>query len=414
MDLTYVHDYRFHRTPDGAVWTETAYDHSFWERYLRVFDRVKLISRVKAVAEREETWLRVDGNGVSVAAVPYYLGPLHFLARANQVRECITSALTPGSAVILRIPSQLSNCAAAILQRRGVPYGVEVVGDPHAAMAKKVVKHPLRPLLRWWFTRNQRLQCSAALGASYVSEGLRRAYRPGRGASVLVCSDVRLDEDWFVPVPRTYKDRQPLNLITVGTLSQTYKGTGVLIEAVALCAGCDMDVRLTIVGDGRFRRHFERLADTLGIGERVRFAGAIAWGPPLWSELDAADLFVLPSLVEAMPRALLEAMARGLPCIGSRVGAVAELLDCEDLAPPGRVVHLAAKICRVLRTPERLEAMSARNLTRARECAERLLQPRWEAFHRELANRTSRFYLGPGQRVVSWENFEPGKAGSPQ
>jgi glycosyltransferase involved in cell wall biosynthesis len=122
-----------------------------------------------------------------------------------------------------------------------------------------------------------------------------------------------------------------------------------------------LDLHLTILGDGRHRAELEQLARELGLAARVRFAGVLPGGEPVRAVLDSSDLFVLPSRAEAQGRALLEAMARGLPCISSAVGGVPELLPLEDLVPPGNVGALTAKIGEVLASRERLEQMAARN-----------------------------------------------------
>src|SRR5439155_26719861 len=107
--------------------------------------------------------------------------------------------------------------------------------------------------------------------------------------------------------------------------------------AVAECRQAGLDVTLDIVGDGRFRPELDRLAAELGIREQVCFRGQLPAGEPVRARLDAADLFVLPSRSEGLPRAMVEAMARALPCIGSNVGGILELLAPEDLAPAGDI-----------------------------------------------------------------------------
>jgi hypothetical protein len=126
----------------------------------------------------------------------------------------------------------------------------------------------------------------------------------------------------------------------------------------------------------------------LGIGERVHFRGQLTAGEAVRAELDAADLFCMPSRTEGMPRAMLEAMARALPCIGSTVGGIPELLPPEDLVPPGDVAALAAKIRDSIGDPVRMAAMSARNLERAHRYREEILRERRTECYRALRART--------------------------
>ena len=84
------------------------------------------------------------------------------------------------------------------------------------------------------------------------------------------------------------------------------------------------EIELLLVGDGAERPMLERRASDLGVQQRVRFVGFSDRVPDY---LRAADAFVLPSLAEGMPNALLEAMACGLPCVAScRAAGVPRLL----------------------------------------------------------------------------------------
>jgi len=89
---------------------------------------------------------------------------------------------------------------------------------------------------------------------------------------------------------------------------------------------------------------------------------------------------------------MLEAMARGLPCIGSTIGCMAELLDPEELVPPGEPAALAAKIRAVLSDSQRMASQSQRNLERAQEYHEEILGQRRGAFHRHVRDRTEDWY----------------------
>jgi glycosyltransferase involved in cell wall biosynthesis len=111
-------------------------------------------------------------------------------------------------------------------------------------------------------------------------------------------------------------------------------------------------------------------------------------GEPVRRILDAADLFVLPSRTEGLPRALVEAMARGLPCVGSAVGGIPELLDDSELVPAGDPAFLAAKMHEVLRDPARMETMSRRNLAAALEYCGSAIADRRRSFYRHVREYT--------------------------
>jgi glycosyltransferase involved in cell wall biosynthesis len=200
-------------------------------------------------------------------------------------------------------------------------------------------------------------------------------------------SDIDLFSDAFGA--RRQERRSKFRLVTIAAMDQPYKGIQHLLPAVARCAGMGLDVELSIVGDGRLRPEFERQTASLGLVDRVTFAGRLPAGSTVRAALDGADLFVLPSLTEGLPRAMIEAMARGLPCIGSTVGGIPELLAAENMTPPGDVAGLAAKIAEIAANPARMAKMSAENLAKAMQFADHALRDRRTAFYRRLREATA-------------------------
>lgn len=120
------------------------------------------------------------------------------------------------------------------------------------------------------------------------------------------------------------------------------KGIDVLLRAVAQVEG-PVPLSVVIIGDGSVRRALEGLAAELGLGARVRFAGTVRT-PELY--LRAVDLFAIPSLSEGMPNCLLEALASGLPVIGTRIPGITDVLSEENgvLVTPGSAEELAAAL----------------------------------------------------------------------
>ena len=130
----------------------------------------------------------------------------------------------------------------------------------------------------------------------------------------------------------------------------------------------------------------------LGIDNEVEFLGSVTAGEPVRRELDQADLFILPSRAEGVPRAMLEAMARGLPCIGSSIGGIPELLHEEDLVPADNPAALAKVIGAVFADQTRLGRMSARNLQKAAAYSTALLSRERQKFYRAVKELTRNAY----------------------
>jgi glycosyltransferase involved in cell wall biosynthesis len=366
------------------------YDWS-WKRYLQVFDSVTILARLSHTEDPSAA--PTDGPRVQFLPLPSYVGPGQYLRKVGELRRRIRVACDDRSAVIVRCPGAIGTLVCGELRRRGRPYGAEVVADPADVFAPRAVQHPLRPFFRRWFTGQLRRQCREACAVKYVTErALQRRYPPAPGAFSNHCSDVDLRTPAFVLAPRPVCDeRRPVRLVSVGSLMQLYKAPDVLIDSIATLVTGGLDLTLNLVGDGRYRPELEARVAARGLRERVRFVGELPAGEAVRAELDRADLFVLPSRTEGLPRAMLEAMARALPCIGSTAGGIPELLPPEDLVPAGDAVALARKIRDVTSDAQRMARMSARNLREAEKHRDEILGERRTAFYRSVRERTSRW-----------------------
>ena len=376
---------RLFRTPDGAIWTSSSDPYAFWTRYLQVFNWVRVVCRVIDVPEVGGRWKRVDGPGVSVWAVPTFVGPGQYARKLPAVARVSRAAVRGGGAVILRVPGPVASTLEFFLRRAGVAYALEVVGDPFDALAPGAVDHPLRPLFRRLLARQLRRVCASAVGVAYVTEyALQRRYPPTSARFTTHYSSIDLSEETFALEARPGRAPAPARVVGVGSIERLYKGFDVLIESVASCLCDGLDLRLTLVGDGRQRPRLEALARARGVASRVTFAGELPGADAVRQQLTRADLFVLPSKNDGLPRAMIEAMAVGLPCIGSSVGGIPELLPAEDLVAPGDVAALTCKIREVLGDPRRMARMSERNLRKAREFAEPVLNQRRLDFYGQV------------------------------
>ena len=396
---------RFSLTPDGAVWTSHTFERLFWKRYLEAFDSVAVLARVRPTSRPGDHEKRADGPGIKFISIPYYLGPVQYSLKWLSVRRAVRKAIGPEDVVIMRVPSQVGNDLFPVLQAQQRPFGVEVVGDPWDVFARGVVDHPLRPLLRRYLSCQLKQQCAHACAAAYVTKWmLQKRYPTGANAITVAVSDVELHsatEDGlpgFVPTshsraelsgasclsrPRGTTRRGDYRLVLVGSLEQLYKGVDMALAAVGICARKGLDLHLDVLGDGRFRPKLEALAVSIGVRKRVTFHGSVP-REVLFQFLDKADLFVMPSKTEGLPRAMIEAMAKGLPCIASAVGGIPELLPDEDMVPPGDAEALAVKIQAVLSDPGRRANMSRRNLVTSKEYAPDVLEARRSSFYRHV------------------------------
>lgn len=164
------------------------------------------------------------------------------------------------------------------------------------------------------------------------------------------------------PAPLAHRaGRAPLQLLCVGTLIPR-KGHRFLIEALARLR--DERWHLTVVGsltrDPETSARVRAQIDALGLQDRITLTGELD-DAALEQRYQNADLFVLPSLYEGYGMAFAEALARGLPIVGSGAGAVRETVPPEAglLVEPGSSQALAAALAELLHAPDRLARFAA-------------------------------------------------------
>jgi glycosyltransferase involved in cell wall biosynthesis len=393
MDVAVTTEQRMYRTPDGVVWSPLL--HGFWRRYTHAFSGVHVLARVFDVDRPEDGWGRVEEDAVRVAALPPFDGLMSLAARYRAFRERTDPLASSDAAVLLRLPSVFAGLIGRSLARAGKPFGAEIVGDPGQALGRGSVRHPARVLLRRLAIADQRRLCRQAWATAYVTETtLQRSYPPGVSRFTTHCSDIELGDDDYVAAPRAQHRREQVSLVHVGTFSQPYKGQDLLVRAVDLLRGRGLAPRVTLVGDGRYRSEVEAAVRRRGLDPAVEFTGEIRDRAELRRRLDDADLFVLPSRTEGLPRVLIEAMARALPCIATRVGGIPELLPPEVLCSPDDASSLAAKIAEVMADPERMQSMGAANLAKSRQFHREVLRPRGERFQEHVRDGTAAWLAG--------------------
>jgi glycosyltransferase involved in cell wall biosynthesis len=219
----------------------------------------------------------------------------------------------------------------------GVPYvctyGYSYPAFTRASFGGSVVASVKRTLLR----RSLSLVVSKAELVLITSAAVHDEAR-GLGAHRLRRLPNAVDTEVFAPADSLID----YDVVFVGQLVRR-KGLSTLIPALA-----GLGLHLCVVGEGPERDAISRAAKRQGVS--VTFRGRVA-NTDVASILQRSRIFVLPSFREGLPKALLEAMSCGLPCIVSDIPAFAELAAAEDalmLVPPGDVGALRACLQRLV------------------------------------------------------------------
>jgi len=176
---------------------------------------------------------------------------------------------------------------------------------------------------------------------------------------------------------------------SVGRL-EPIKGHRHLLQAFQALAPRFPNLYLAFAGEGELLPELRSSAQRQGLADRVLFLG---WRDDIPTLLQTFDLFVFPSLNEGMGRALVEAMAVGLPIVASRVGGIPEVLDegkAGLLVEAGRASALAQGIEKLLLDPERRIRFGTMARERARAYSVETMLHKIQALYRQLLREGER------------------------
>jgi glycosyltransferase involved in cell wall biosynthesis len=199
-----------------------------------------------------------------------------------------------------------------------------------------------------------------------VSDDVKRAmlktYSLGPDKVAVICNSVDVRR-YQQPVDRV-RVRRELGLaensrvVAVVATFKEQKGHRYLIEAVPSVISQFPDLHILFIGDGDLREELQAQARAAGVDDHIHFLGFRQDIPDL---LAASDYFVLPSLWEGLPMALVEAMASGLPVLATEVSGSKQVMvhgQTGLLVAPGNVQQLKEAMLRMLSEPDQSKAMA--------------------------------------------------------
>jgi len=383
-------DYIFrHR---GKFYFKSQEWYDFYQRYLRVFEELRIANRVIDEAELKTGRVLMEDPRIEIYPIPIFHGPIEYAKSYFAVGRAVNNAVLGCDAAILRLPSTVAQRISKQVINAGIPYATEIVFD--ARDGANTANNLLEKLLWRIIDRQMRRICAKADGVSCVTEKyLQRRYfskKPYHFESYY--STLNLDRGFFTNA-RPYPDKKALTIahvdLQIGLHSR--KGTDIIIQALGrLKKEKGLIVNIQFAGDD-WDNSTEKIleyAKEQGVEEQVSCVGMLSRSE-LSSFLDHADLFVLPTKAEGLPRVIIEAIAKGLPTITTPASGNPELISADYLVPFHDVMTLAQKIELLVTNREEYERVSKKNYERSLQYEGTKLQSRRDEFYRKLKSLTA-------------------------
>ena len=391
--LLFVHDHRFFRDETGSVFTSGSLPGEIWDRYLEHANSIRVIGRDGGRLPPDADYARGDHPGVTfelIAGAKY----AELVLGSRRLRDRIRSEVDACDVAVLRLPSELGFIAAAECRKARKPYAVEMVGCAWDAMRNH------GSWSAWFYAplflyRTRRALRRAPLVLYVTSKWLQQRYPTGGKA--YAASDVEIapigPPELQLRQARLQRiaNGQPPELGTVASLRIRSKGIQTALAVLEALRSDGLELRYRVLGPGD-PAPWTALAERHGVGDLVSFDGVRPAGEGVRQWLDGIDIHLQPSFQEGLPRATVEAMSRGVACIGSTCGGIPELLPADRLHEPGDVLALSQSIRRLASDPGALAEASRRDL----EFSSVFQPERLAAVRSEFLTELVRFQVPPG------------------
>lgn len=346
--VTVCLEHRFFKY-DNKLYTKLAFPYFYWQDYLNYFDKVTIVARAKKVSKLEEGMQRVDGENVDFITLPYYIGVKEFFKKSPQLSFTLFQAAKNNSHFLLRSGNS-TNILFFFLFFMHKPYIREYPGNVKEGVIGFAGNSFKVRALGSVLDNVAKVQSRFSKANSFVSKYCCNLYSSDKPSFIF--SSFKSSE--IVALKDDYNIGDTVNIVSVGRL-EGEKGHINMLESIK-----DLpNFQFHIIGDGNQRNNLETYAAENNIN--AVFYGSVTDREKLFRIVKEADLFLIPSFTEGMPRALLEAMTIGLPCIGTNVGGIPEVLEKTALYEPNDIQTLQKMLIKLSTDESQRSRMGKRN-----------------------------------------------------
>lgn len=360
----------------GHYYTKIIYGYDYFLKYLNSFDEVVKLGQCVENSEIDTTHLlRVDGEHVSIQELPKTSGALDYFCKKNVIERTALQVLQSCDAAALRIPDPLSFYLIRQCQKLNKPFIVEITTDIWTYLSPKNSTMRLGWFFRYYWHYLQKRACLNACGVSYVTQKHLQSRYPSYKSvhptdtvhfnAAFTDADIPLAQFRKTPKENFFKNGVIKLVHISGNLSFDGKGYKELLEALNILSK-SYNVELGLVGDGELSPINNQFVKENNLDQYIYKYGKVESRERVFEILNSSDIFVFPSYTEGLPRVVVEAMACGLPCVGSDIPGNRELMQDDVLVPVHNGISLAAKLDVLIKSPNDLKKYSEQNLEKAK------------------------------------------------
>lgn len=382
----FCHYLPIYKDTNGNYCSTTLTDNLF-QRYLQYVDWLFVATRVYSLntTYQEAHQEKISLKKVRIVEFPNLSNPKIFFTRMLHEKKRLDKIINKCDLIFIR-GGIIAQMGAKIAKKYGKPYLLECSGcawDEY--WHYNIIGKFLAPYMEY----RLRKDTWNADYVVYVTEKWLQSRYPTKGKNTYA-SNVFLgktDEDVLAKRLEKIKnkiDKKKIIIGTTGGVGNKAKGQQYVIRLISELTN-QYDITYELVGSGS-RKYLEDQADKYHVKDRIIFKGQLTHDEVLlW--LDNIDIYIQPSMQEGLPRALVEAMSRACPAVGSTTAGIPELLEEKFIFKRGNVHDLKQVFIKVMKMD--LSQPAKRNFEKAKEYEVEKLNERRDHIFKEYKKRVT-------------------------
>lgn len=387
MKLLYVSDHRFIIDSNGEIYTTGQMNEVYFSRFFDEFDSITVFGLCELKCKKNEKKMveriNTDSDKLSFELVKTSGGLIDRIKSISQIKKQTRDSINNYDRIVTKAPSLIADYVVKSSKTRKNVL-VEVVGCPWDSLWNHSIKGKLCAPIMWYTTRRAIMNAPYVL---YVTEKFLQKRYPTKGIYtgcsdvMLPSSDISVYEERLKKIERSNHKSRIIG--TIGAIDIKYKGHKDVIKAISLLNSKDLYYEYHIVGGGD-NDYLYNIARKYNVVNQIKFIGSLPHDK-IFDYLDQIDIYIQPSKTEGMPRALIEAMSRGCPSLGTNVGGIPELLDSQFIYSKSVVVELVKLLLRM--DNEKMIDAAKRNFNKAKDFDAVILKNKRKEFYKIFAGR---------------------------
>ena len=394
--ILFIHDMeKVKEDKNGNLYTDGSYTMEIWERYLYEDNQLTIITRKEDIKYEcdiaKQRFHFLDTNVIN----HLYINDLYsniscFFSIKNrkQNKQLLKEEIKKADKVIMRVPSFCQLYIIKLCKKMKKPILIELVACPFDSLWNKSILGKLLAIPYYLSTKYITRKADYIL---YVTNKFLQSRYPTKRRQIN-CSDVELKKfeniDTIIKRRKTQLKQNHIIIGTIGNIDVKYKGYKYVLKAISKIKNKNITIQYEIVGAGN-GNYLKKQIYKMGLENQIKLLGSLSHDE-IFKWLDSIDIYIQPSLLEGLPRSVIEAMSRGCPVLGSNVGGIPELISKDCLFKKKNSIEIMSLLTKYINNFDLLLYQSKKNYEYSKIYEKEFLDNKRNKFYNEFINQYSK------------------------